>query len=383
MNLTAIIKTAISSLSSTENTSRPRVRNENSEKFNFRSLKDIVSNLAAPQYLIQDYLSEDGVVSMFGESGVLKSFVALDMGLSVAYKIKYHGKKVKHGATYYICGEGHGGLGKRIVSWQIHHNITDLDAPFFVSEIPAQLIEEGDVIAIKESIEETYKDTGIKPALIIIDTLSTNFGNGDESSNRDVARLLQNENIHLRQPYGAVVLNVLHVGHGDIDRERGAYALRANVDSRIAVKKNGELSCRLICKKVKDESEWDDIVFKAKQVEIPGLFDSEGMPITSLVLDESSSCGDDIAKGPHKNLQKLIMDALMDMCIKELLGKNWGQIGIGREEFVSSILALHPEKKRFNINRSLDNLIDNKDIIVLNNFLVTNNIMRVAESAGI
>lgn len=260
-----------------------RAKAKETSTFKFKSLKSIISELKGSQYLIKPFIQKDTTIVLFGESGAYKSFVALDFALCVAYGVDYHGRKVHEGAVFYICGEGHGGIGRRIEAWRIHNKVNG-DAPFYLSEMPAQLFEDGNAEAIKQEIDRLCENHEA-PALIVIDTLSTNFGNGNESDNGDVAAFITKVNAHIRQPYEAAALIVHHVGHGAKDRERGAYAIRANADSRILIAKQTGYRCSMECKKMKDDIEFEPVAFKTIPVIIPDLKDSEGEEVTSLALD--------------------------------------------------------------------------------------------------
>jgi hypothetical protein len=254
--------------------------------FGFRPLSQIREALSGPRYLIKPILERSTTNVTFGESGCYKSFLALDIGLSIAFGVDFHGYRTHQGPVFYICGEGHGGIGRRIEAWLIHHNLTGKDAPFYVSELPAQLINEGGAEVIAEVISGLCERHG-NPVLIIIDTLSTNMGDGEENSNADVSRLLNNVNIHLRERFDACVLIVHHVGHGDKDRERGAYALRGNTDARMLVKAESGYSCSLHSLKMKDGPPFEPVAFRTVRITIPEITDSEGEPVTSLVLEKS------------------------------------------------------------------------------------------------
>ncbi|MCP5426758.1 MAG: AAA family ATPase [Chromatiaceae bacterium] len=257
------------------------MRSNNENDFSLIGLKQIRSDLKGPQFLIKPFLEKETVCVMFGESGVFKSFVALDLALSVAFGADYHGYSVHQGPVVYICGEGSGGIARRIEAWLIHRNLTAKEAPFYISSVPAELFSIGNAAAISEVIAECCAD----PNLIVIDTLSTNFGEGDESSNPDVATLMKNVNLAFREKFRSGVMIVHHVGHGANDRERGAYAIRANADSRILVKREEGYACSMHCKKMKDAPEFEPVAFNTRVVTIPDLYDSEGESVTSLVLE--------------------------------------------------------------------------------------------------
>ncbi len=255
-------------------------RNTDTGGFQLLGLNQIRDNLSGPQYLIKPFLEKSSLCVMFGESGAYKSFVALDLALCIAFGVDYHDHNAHQGSVVYICGEGSGGIARRIESWLIDHKLTDKEAPFYLSTVPAELFSIGNAEEIAEVISQSCKD----PALIIIDTLSTNMGEGDESSNPDVATLMKNVNLSFRDRFNSGVMIVHHVGHGSNDRERGAYAIRANADSRILIKKEQDHSCSIHCKKMKDGPEFLPVAFNTQVVTIPDLYDSEGETVTSLVM---------------------------------------------------------------------------------------------------
>lgn len=260
-------------------------RFEDSERpIQFAPIGDIIRDLTGAEFLIKPYLRRDTVTVLFGDSGSYKTFLALHMGLCIAHGVSFCGKTPKQGAVYVICGEGHGGIGRRLRAWLDEYTISE-PRNLYVSNIPAQLIEDGNARGAADVISGMVKETGQEPALIIIDTLSTNFGDGDESFNADVARLLRNVNLHIRTPFRSCVLIVHHTGHAEKSRERGAYAIRANADERIMVWGNGEDVVVMESLKVKDGPRWLPQAFKARPVALEGIKDSEGEQETSVVLD--------------------------------------------------------------------------------------------------
>lgn len=245
---------------------------------------ELIKNVTGTQYLIKPYLETDCVGTIFGDSDTYKSFLMLDIGLHLATGTDYHGHHVHQCPVVYIAGEGHGGIGRRVLAWSVKRGINLDNQPFYITKIPAQLIEAGNAQEIARIIKEVCPET---PGMIVIDTLSTNIGEGDESSNSDMAVLLNNVNEYIRKPTGACIPIVAHVGHGDKNRERGAYALRGNVEFRINVQREGALSdrrCTLYSIKVKDGEIFPPAAFQAEQIDLPDVFDSEGEQATSLVM---------------------------------------------------------------------------------------------------
>lgn len=97
----------------------------------FRPLGAVRAALAGADYLVKPIIQRDTTAIWFGESGALKTFVLLDVGLHAAYGIECHGMPCHQGAVFFICGEGQGGIARRVVAWTIGHNVTDDTARFF------------------------------------------------------------------------------------------------------------------------------------------------------------------------------------------------------------------------------------------------------------
>ncbi len=251
----------------------------------FRRFGDLVADTSAPEFLVYPILERDAVGILFGDSQSFKSFLAVELGTAIASGSDRHGWLVKPGAVFFIVGEGQGGFRRRLRAQQIHHGLPD-ELPLFVRTLPMELIEAGDTLAVATLIREAAKAAGVEPALIVIDTLSQNAGAVDENSNSDVARLLSNVSAYLREAFQACVLLVHHVGHGSKDRTRGAHALMANVDFalRLERRENSDTTV-LFSAKVKDGPEWEPVAFEAHAVELPGMDNPDGTPVTSLVLN--------------------------------------------------------------------------------------------------
>ena len=70
-----------------------------------------------PKYLIDGIIEESSLVGLIGPSGAGKTFVALDMALSMATGKDYHGLFVKKGLAILSAGEGHLGIPRRVEAW--------------------------------------------------------------------------------------------------------------------------------------------------------------------------------------------------------------------------------------------------------------------------
>ncbi len=216
----------------------------------------------------------------FGDPASGKSFVAVDVGLSVATGHPFHGREVKQGAVFFIAGEGHNGLARRFHAWSRARGVTLEGVPLFKSERAAQFLDKDSAQAVAQSVQELASQHG-DPTLIIIDTLARNFGAGDESSTRDMSEFIAAVDELKAQFTGCTVLIIHHSGHADKQRARGAMALKGALDFEYRIEKQDD-QMRLVCTKMKDAPEPDDLAFAFRTVQI----DHE---TTSAVLEETDA----------------------------------------------------------------------------------------------
>jgi hypothetical protein len=164
---------------------------------------------------------------LFGASGAGKSFLALDMALSIVIGHRWHEHLVKQGPVWYLAGEGFSGLKLRIRAWQKVHGAGSL-ARLNVTRNAVPFDADGAAI-LRSELDATTE----MPALIIIDTLSRHL-QGDENTQKDSAQFVRLCG-ELAILTGAAVLIVHHSGHAAQDRARGSSVLRAAVDVEMAV----------------------------------------------------------------------------------------------------------------------------------------------------
>jgi hypothetical protein len=101
--------------------------------------------LAEPRptdWLLRGYLEAETLACLFGESGTMKSFLALDMGLCIASGLPWHGRDVPlAGPVVYVAGEGFRGLSRRIKAWLVAHHLTGEGLPLMSPARPVQFLD--------------------------------------------------------------------------------------------------------------------------------------------------------------------------------------------------------------------------------------------------
>lgn len=253
----------------------------------FLDLDEVLSKLGPIDYLVKGWIERNSIGVLFGPSGSYKSFLALSWGLHIAAHKDWNGFPVKGGPVFYIAGEGHNGLARRIKAAQIAYDL-DMDAKsFHVSDAPVSIGEPHSARAVADAVYELSKRTGQTPALVIIDTLARNFGVGDENSTKDMGAFIHGADALIRARLKCVVLIVHHTGH-EGKRERGNSALKSGVDFRYGIQRDGETKSVLVTNpKMKDSTERPEERFTAREVVIQEGVSTNGEPysITSLALD--------------------------------------------------------------------------------------------------
>ena len=208
-----------------------------SNKFIFQRADELQFMLV--DWLIEDILERNTLGLMFADPGAFKTFVALYMATAIATGTDWFGHKVCQGAVFIIAGEGHNGLKKRLMAWERHTGISLSGAPLYISNRAAQFYDTDAAAMVAEAIEDLVKQSGQKPALIIIDTLARNFGGGDENSTQDMNIYVERID-GLRNRWNVTILNVHHTGHGEKTRARGAMALKGAMDHEYCMTKDAD-----------------------------------------------------------------------------------------------------------------------------------------------
>ncbi|HYT73770.1 MAG TPA: AAA family ATPase [Vicinamibacterales bacterium] len=246
---------------------------------------DEVLALPAAQWAIDGVLEVGAFGVLYGSPGGGKSFVALDVALSIASGRKWQGRRVRSGGVVYIVGEGGRGIAKRIKAWLRHYGTSSIDCARF--SLRAVQISESDSRDLL--LEKIRTAVGLeKPALIVLDTLTTCFVGGDEDRAKDMGQFNEAVNI-VRHVTGAAVIVVHHTIKSDngSGTERGSGALRGAADMMLHVHRKSSAKppvgpVYLTMTKQKDHEAADEIVLALQPVDV-GL-DEYGHAITSCVV---------------------------------------------------------------------------------------------------
>jgi AAA domain len=202
--------------------------------------------LAPPTWLVNDILPEQGLASIFGAPETFKSFIALDLVMSVALGLDWHGHEVEPGRVVYVAAEGFFGMQKRYRAWKQYAGVTGDVGIYFLRHSIEVRNGSRDLRELREEIEEKIEGSA---AAIVLDTLSRNL-TGSENLPDDMGAYIRGCE-ELKEATGGVILSVHHTGHTEADRSRGHSSWYGALDVEMKCARDGD-RVTVECTKMKD-----------------------------------------------------------------------------------------------------------------------------------
>lgn len=273
----------------------------------FISRNQMRANITKPNWLIKGILKRGTSNLLFGESGAGKSLYALDWAFCIANGINWHEHKVKEkGVVLVIAGEGYFGFAMRDQALCQKYKIENPSNDIHYSIHSFNLLDE----SIIDVIIEEMQQKGIKPDLIIVDTLNRNM-DGDENRADDVAKYAKGIE-KLARDFDACILTVHHSGLADKNRARGSTALNGAMESTWAVLKVNDFETTLTCTKMKEGAKPMPLSFGIYRVELDGVefYDEDDDKQIEGVYLEYNGLAKAKAKEGLKGNQKAVFDAM-------------------------------------------------------------------------
>lgn len=256
-------------------------------------------SMTPPPTSIRGYLPADGIGVIWGEPSSFKSFVALDMALSIAWGIDWHGKPVKPGIVWYLAGEGQSGIERRVRAWAEEHGKTgglgeplDISSRFFLT--PGSIFVNGTDGEISPDMEELVRliRNGARPTHIFVDTIARTMV-GDENTSKDMGAYIRGLEMlvdALRATNNPACVTAVHHSRKDGGTYRGSSALRGAVDFEFEVTRE-EMVVTVSCRKMKDFAEPEPERFLAHEISLGTVVDEWGIEkdVGSLVLRQDEN----------------------------------------------------------------------------------------------
>lgn len=265
-----------------------------------RSLDYLRKNRPPVRFLIREWLQENAISLVVGQSNAGKSAVVLDMLCAMAADQRkgesdytfWMDVPTKRRNILYVAGEGIDGVTNRVSAWEKHHGRSVAGHMVFKEEAFKFLSPESSWYTLGESIIANHID------VVVFDTLAMMMTGMEENSNDDMGQVvswLQN----LQNHTGASIILVHHTTKSaDNPTPRGASALTGAVASQILVQKrdmesldeatrarfeeSGTTPIRVSVTKQKDGRYPPALDLTLVQAPVPPRLDSDGNPLPDI-----------------------------------------------------------------------------------------------------
>lgn len=212
-----------------------------------------------PKWLIPGVLPEGTLSILYGPRSSRKTFVALDVALSLATGREWNGIGIAEPCrVLYVAGEGIASFKFRRQAWEAHHQLYPQDDFVFSDRLP-KVVDPASVAEFVNAIKP------FKFKFIVLDTLTrliAGIDNGTEGNSKAFEMLE-----FIREQTGAHVMVVGHTGK-DVDRGlRGGSDLEDNVDTTLAVKLDGAHTIVEIVKQKDASADLPPWVYRAHNID--------------------------------------------------------------------------------------------------------------------
>ena len=206
---------------------------------------DELANIPPPDWLLDGQLQRDSIAMLAGESGIGKTFIALDMALQIA----------ETEDVIYISSEGGGTYSERTTAWRTEYELRANHFYYWSESVQPHTPDS--LYPFLEAIAH------LKPALIVVDTLARSAVGLEENSAKDMGLFATGLDV-IRRATGAAVL-VIHHTTKNGGWERGSSALKGFIDTLITVTGDKD-SVTIECKKQRGAPDFPTRYVTWKQV---------------------------------------------------------------------------------------------------------------------
>jgi hypothetical protein len=194
---------------------------------------DALLTRPTPPELVDDLLVAGSLATLVSAAGVGKSFVALDLALSIATgRSTFLGKPLRIDGpcpVFYVIGEGAGRFNLRVKAWQQYHGVAGSGFEFHTQTEAVDLLNPADV----QELIDTLRAIG--PKLVVLDTLSRCIAGQDENAQSVMSEVVTVLDRIKASVHDCLVMPLHHLNASGT-RERGSSALRAGVDSQLLLR---------------------------------------------------------------------------------------------------------------------------------------------------
>lgn len=194
-----------------------------------------------PEYrwLIKNVLPASGIAILYGKPGEGKTFLAIDLGEGIAHGTEAWGQKFEPGSVVYVVAEGLEGIGKRTQGWRDFHEKLPAGDNFIAYRQCVNFREAEEVEKFVDGIRHQLSVQGDPLRLLVIDTLSQNFGNGEENMQSAMSAFIGNIQ-RIVAEFGCLALILHHPSRSSPGSARGSSVVDGAADAMLQVSQQGD-----------------------------------------------------------------------------------------------------------------------------------------------
>jgi hypothetical protein len=248
----------------------------------------IVDAAAAPprDYLLQDIIAVGEMSLWWGAPKSGKSFLLSRIAFGLALGKGAWGREAKPCSVLYVAAEGEGGFAGRLLA--LRDALGDPGSQF---RYIAQRVTIGPPNT--HLLDLKAAAGALRPDFIVLDTVARTFGDGDESSTRDMGAYVAaidelREHWRRTDPLFRPHVALIHHGPRDGSWPRGSIALPAAADLVVKIEKKGEGRNLATVESAKDEEEGGQLAFHLEPVQLAPVADSPAR-MTCIAIDEEAA----------------------------------------------------------------------------------------------
>jgi len=245
---------------------------------------DQIMDKPDPVWMVDGLINEKALGFIFGPPSSLKTFIALDLALSIATSLPSWWDRAisRPGAVIYLCREGTSSFKFRIAAWEAHRKAKARGGKFYLIEHPTNFMNGADVFKVIETIKAIAAVAGVAVSAVFVDTVSRVLPGAEENLQKDMS-LFVGACEYIQTAFGCIVVGLHHTNkNGAI---RGSTVIPGAGDFLIETRRDiGAEVGSIVLQKVKDGEDGLELPFKVTKVDLPGI-----VPRTSLVVDPTGA----------------------------------------------------------------------------------------------
>ena len=204
--------------------------------------------VVAPRMLIRGLLPYKGIAFVGGQSGAGKTFVSVDLAVSLSTKTSFFDREVRERVgVAYLAAEGGEQLGNRLFAAARARGLELSNVPIAWRGNSLIITSAADVDAIADQLVDLGKFIrsrySVRLGAIILDTVAATFELADEDDNAEIAKAIRRMR-WIGNKTGSLIVPVHHYGKTAATGLRGGSAWRAGADAwtlGAAIKKCAQL----------------------------------------------------------------------------------------------------------------------------------------------